>query len=803
MVRRGRWIGVLAVTMLSFALPASGADPSDVSGDVTPPRLESLSLTPTHADVTHDSATFAMSARLTDDLSGVEDHINVHWSVPGSSGYGTVLTRSSGDTMDGVYTGSITVPRYFRPGTYPISLSGQDRVGNWLSPRSDDLEAMGFPHEFHVSDANPDATAPTPTALSFDKSVVDVTAGPSTIRIDVSATDEQSGVKWLGFWLHAPDYTLGGTGATHPVRISGDAAAGTWSGTATIPQYAPQGRWRLSLDLADELTNSVRLDGDELAALGLPSAFDVISDEDSQAPHLAEFSMSPIEVNVHDQDQPVTFRIRLTDDKAGVGTTYAQNDVQITLTDPETQQANGTGYMPRTSGTAMDGVYEKTVIIPKSSATGLRPAHVYAADAVDNFRYMSADDIVAAGGVPALLVYNVPLPPLPIGGDPLDGGAVIRWDPPLDDRGAEIIEYVIEEATEGVVARVDGDARQVTVPDLANGIEHTFSITAVNKAGPSEPSAPVRVTPSDSSPPPTTTTTTTTVPSTTTTTVPPTTTTTVPPITTTTVPPTTTTTAPPPKTPPAPPAPKTGYWMVERSGVVHPFGDAHWMGNAPVGAGAAVDIEPMPAGGGYWVVDESGRVFPFGAAQWRGNAGALAAGERVTSMSATPSGGGYWLFTTRGRVLTFGNAPHLGDMSHVALNGPVLDSVPTPSGQGYYMVASDGGVFGFGDARFAGSMGGKPLNAPVQSLVPDPDGSGYWLVASDGGIFAFGAPFYGSMGSARLNRPVTGMVGSTTGGGYLMVGEDGGIFAFGDVAFRGSLGSTPPAVPVVAVAAAR
>ncbi|MCA1846360.1 MAG: hypothetical protein LC792_24825, partial [Actinobacteria bacterium] len=126
-------------------------------------------------------------------------------------------------------------------------------------------------------------------------------------------------------------------------------------------------------------------------------------------------------------------------------------------------------------------------------------------------------------------------------------------------------------------------------------------------------------------------------------------------------------------------------------------------------------------------------------------------------------------------------------------------SIPTPSGNGYYMVASDGGVFSFGDAHFEGSMGDKPLNKPVQSLVPDPDGKGYWLVASDGGIFAFAAQFHGSMGDKALNKPVTGMV--AFGNGYLMVAEDGGIFNFSDQPFDGSLGASPPAKPIVSVAA--
>ncbi len=182
-----------------------------------------------------------------------------------------------------------------------------------------------------------------------------------------------------------------------------------------------------------------------------------------------------------------------------------------------------------------------------------------------------------------------------------------------------------------------------------------------------------------------------------------------------------------------------------------------------------------------------------------GDAPALAAGDSVTSISRTASGNGYWLFTARGRVLPFGDAHFYGDMSNTHLNGPVLDSVRTASGRGYYMVASDGGVFSFGDARFYGSTGNIRLNAPVRSLVPDPDGAGYWLVAVDGGVFAFDAPFRGSMGATHLNRPVVGMV--AFGNGYLMVGADGGIFDFSSKPFLGSLGSHPPSVPIVSVAA--
>jgi invasion protein IalB len=329
-----------------------------------------------------------------------------------------------------------------------------------------------------------------------------------------------------------------------------------------------------------------------------------------------------------------------------------------------------------------------------------------------------------------------------------DASAAVSWQAPADNGGSPITGYVVTPYLNGVTQTpriFDSPATSQTVGGLANEVNYTFTVKAVNVAGTgpaSAPSAPVAT------------------------------------------------------------HHPVGYWMLGSEGVVYSFGDAQDRGEpgAALGGIAAVDIEPDPAGDGYWVVDEMGRVYAYDAPHL-GNVDTsrLSRNEKVTSLSATPAGDGYWIFTTRGRVLGFGTARSYGDLLDLTLNGPVLDSIATPSGKGYYMVASDGGVFAFGDARFHGSMGGVRLNAPVQSLVPDPDGAGYWLVASDGGVFAFQAPFRGSMGSTPLNRPVTGMV--PYGNGYLMVGEDGGIFSFSDMPFRGSLGANPPARPIVSVAA--
>jgi hypothetical protein len=258
---------------------------------------------------------------------------------------------------------------------------------------------------------------------------------------------------------------------------------------------------------------------------------------------------------------------------------------------------------------------------------------------------------------------------------------------------------------------------------------------------------------------------------------------------------------------------KSGYWMLGQGGEVYPFGDAVDHGDIvanlvarAVAGVTAVDIEPTPDGNGYWILDSQGCVHDFGNAGHSGNVNIaeLELGERVTSISAHPTiGAGYWVFTNRGRAIPF-SVPEHGGVHTMTLNGPVIDSTVTPNGAGYYMVASDGGVFAFGNAAFHGSTGDIRLNSPAVGLVPDPDGVGYWFVAADGGVFAFQAPFRGSIPGVlltgqQLNQPIIGMV--AYGNAYLMVASDGGIFSFAtNKDFEGSLGSNPPALPIVSVA---
>ncbi len=760
-----------ALAMLAFGVapsPAEAVDSTDVTGDITAPQVVSFTVTPGSADVTSADGRFDVRLRVTDDLSGVDQLMLSRSSLDRTIAYGIGLTLTSGDAHDGIWTGSFSVPKGAPAGRYPFHLSVADRVRNGQSLDDAELARRGLASGIDVTDAAPDASAPTIVSIAVSPDPVDTRGGAATATVTARVRDGGSGVDGAAVFLSPPNHQSGGQVAQLAL-VGGTAADGTWRGSTTLPDHTRAGQWTFEIRAQDRLDNERSMDADALRSAGLPSSFGVLSNEDATPPTIFSVAVDPIEVNVHDADQTIRVRVRAGDDLTGIRQPWTDNlhyvSVQATL--PVLGQSQGAGLLPRLSGDALDGWYEGSFTIPKSSATGPWLVEAGATDAIGNTRALSGAALAAVGALPTILVYNVPLPPRPISVHPGDGLATVRWDPPTDVRGADVIEYVVR-STSGAEVRVPGDARSAVVTGLPNGATQQFRVLAVNKAGMSDPSTELTATPQPAPP---------------------------------------AATAVAASAPAAAPTPAPaqaggrGYRMVTRDGRVAAFGSSPWLGDAAVGRTEAVDIEATPSDAGYWIADRSGHVFAFGDAPWLGGAPSLPASETVTSLSRTPSGNGYWLFTTAGRVLPFGDAPWLGDMSRTRLNGPVLDSVPTPSGRGYYLVASDGGVFTFGDAGFRGSMGGAHLNAPVQSLVPDPDGNGYWLVASDGGIFSFDAPFHGSTGDLRLNRPITGMVGSPSGGGYLMVAEDGGIFTFGDVAFHGSLGASPPGTPVVAVAA--
>lgn len=165
-----------------------------------------------------------------------------------------------------------------------------------------------------------DTTPPRISAISISPPAVDVTTGPASVTVDVTATDDLSGV---------PEFqSIAAVIASAPAaqqsqsaiwrRISGDSRGGTYRTILTIPRWSQPGAWLIRVSFTDSTGNRATFPTAQLASLGLSHQFNVISVGDTTPPVLQSADFSPSSVDVSAADQAVTLTLRLTDDLSGV-----------------------------------------------------------------------------------------------------------------------------------------------------------------------------------------------------------------------------------------------------------------------------------------------------------------------------------------------------------------------------------------------------------------------------------------------------------------------------------------------------
>lgn len=104
-----------------------------------------------------------------------------------------------------------------------------------------------------------------------------------------------------------------------------------------------------------------------------------------------------------------------------------------------------------------------------------------------------------------------------------------------------------------------------------------------------------------------------------------------------------------------------GYWLFQSDGVVLPFGDAEFFGDASNRDLNSPIVDAAARGSnGYWLVTKRGRVYAYGGARKEGNLEAGSKVPPVSGIAAAATGSGYWLVGDMGRVEAFGTAQHLG-----------------------------------------------------------------------------------------------------------------------------------------------
>jgi hypothetical protein len=362
--------------------------------DTTGPRVESLTVSPTTIDTSTSQQYVTVTARVTDDLSGVRagDFAQVTFISPSGTPIDAKFTpadRITGDALDGVYRTTLVVKAMSPKGDYTLrSVQAHDGAGNFSFVYDTDLAARGFSWGFRqVGDG--DASAPTIEALAVEPGSIDTSAGARRVTVTARLADVGSGVSTAHFQFFNAAGQVFGVTVDETDLTSGDASDGTYVAFADVRQHSAQGTWNLdSVTVSDRAGNRLSMTQAQLAPQGLARSFEQTGPGDTSRPTLKGLTFTPTSISTAGGGQSVVVSAHVADDLSGVawgsvGFYSPSGQYVVALLQP----------FPPTA----DGTVSGSLQVPALSESGVWPAGVTLVDAVGNIQTYSTDELAALG----------------------------------------------------------------------------------------------------------------------------------------------------------------------------------------------------------------------------------------------------------------------------------------------------------------------------------------------------------------------------------------------------------------------
>ena len=213
-----------------------------------------------------------------------------------------------------------------------------------------------------TGEPGPPTSPPEVSEVSATPPSVSTCTEAQSVSVEVGASDP-SGVNGVTVFRR----TSGSQQLSAPATwTSGSAQKGQWSANLSLPAYAQEGEWKLSVQVSDSAGDLLYLSSAQLKSRDsshFASSIQQTCIGDVTPPEVKGVEISPPTVDTSGKAREVTVKVHASDNLSGVAS------VTATLTDGS-QQVSAPATLEST-GTRLDGTWVATLVLPQRRSTGV------------------------------------------------------------------------------------------------------------------------------------------------------------------------------------------------------------------------------------------------------------------------------------------------------------------------------------------------------------------------------------------------------------------------------------------------
>lgn len=359
--------------------------PSHAVSDITPMTMTNPSLSSTSTSSYPIDGSLTLTADFTDDLSGYFHVDYVYTSPSGGQKIEGYFNGTPNENTENTYSAPINIVEYAESGVWEPTLTLIDQSGNTKVLTPTDIDNLGFNLDLTVSGTQ-DITAPVITSFTPSTTSGDMTEFPINFTVDVTVTEDLSGVGNSQLEVISPSTGQKVTAALTAIdsQFPNDLRA-----NLAIDPMAETGDWTYRVVVRDNTGNSRVYEASDLNGLSFQSTINVTGTSDTAAPTITNITYDvadPIINEVPFGGGVLTMTADLADNLAGV------QSARVDFTSPVSNQI-ATGYFSQVDGS----IWRANIYLPVYAASGSWTPSLTLYDNVGNNVTKSAATLVNEG----------------------------------------------------------------------------------------------------------------------------------------------------------------------------------------------------------------------------------------------------------------------------------------------------------------------------------------------------------------------------------------------------------------------